>query len=58
MKLTLIQGLLVTTVTIRHRDHCMVVENMVVTPVPRMRGSMSTPLRANWIRRLTEPTKL
>ena len=30
MKLTLIQGLLVTTVTIRHRDHFMVVENMVV----------------------------
>ena len=30
MKLTLVQGLLVTTVTIRHRDRCTVVENMVV----------------------------
>ena len=30
MKLTLVQGLLVATVTIRHRDRCTVVENMVV----------------------------
>ena len=30
MTLALVQGLLVTTVTVRHRDRCTVVENMVV----------------------------
>lgn len=30
MKLTVVQGLLVATVTICHRDRCTVVENMVV----------------------------